>query len=180
MEEKIIGLNGMKIDRMFFDQFEDKIKKDDFIRENILIGNWENVIEYMNSNILDKPEEFYTIEKLRRAAGVDRRLSMREILEKIYGMIPYFKSKDQMLNEEFEKFIIDRKPDDPAHIVAMKYFFKAYTTDSRVRDIIDNKRFTELNVNPNFTMKDYKAIPSNWREIIPDYIKDYITLNQFM
>ncbi|MFH1525991.1 MAG: DEAD/DEAH box helicase family protein [Bacteroidota bacterium] len=180
MEEKIIGLTGMKIDRMFFDQFEDKVKKDDFIRENITIGNWEKVIEYMNENILNKPEEFYTIEKLRRAAGVDRRLTMREILEKIYGMIPYFKTKDKMLDEEFEKFIIDRKPDDPSHIVAMKYFFKAYTSDSKVRDIIDNKRFTELNVNPNFTMKDYKAIPSSWREIIPEYVKDYITLNQFM
>ena len=180
LEEKVVGINGMKIDRMFFDQFEDNVKKDDFIRENILIGNWERVIEYMNENILNKPEEYYTIEKLRRAAGVDRRVSMREILEKIYGMIPYFKSKDQMLNEEFEKFIVDRKPDDPAHIVAMKYFFKAYTTDSRVRDIIDNKRYTELNVNPNFTMKDYKAIPSNWREIIPEYVKDYISLNQFM
>lgn len=180
MEEKIIGLTGMKIDRMFFDQFEDKVKKDDFIRENITIGNWEKVIEYMNENILNKPEEYYTIEKLRRAAGVDRRLTMREILEKIYGMIPYFKTKDKMLDEEFEKFIIDRKPDDPSHIVAMKYFFKAYTSDSKVRDIIDNKRFTELNVNPNFTMKDYKAIPSSWREIIPEYVKDYITLNQFM
>lgn len=180
MEEKIIGITGMKIDRMFFDQFEDKVKKDDFIRENITIGNWEKVIEYMNENILNKPEEFYTIEKLRRAAGVDRRLTMREILEKIYGMIPYFKTKDKMLDEEFEKFIIDRKPDDPSHIVAMKYFFKAYTSDSKVRDIIDNKRFTELNVNPNFTMKDYKAIPSSWREIIPEYVKDYITLNQFM
>ncbi|MCK9425822.1 MAG: DEAD/DEAH box helicase family protein [Ignavibacteriaceae bacterium] len=180
MEETIIGLNGMKIDRMFFDQFGDKVKKDDFIRENIAIGQWEKVIEYMNENILNKPEEFYTIEKLRRASGVDRRISMREILENIYGMIPYFKSKDKLLDEEFEKFIIDRKPDDPSHIVAMKYFFKAYTTDSKVRDIIDNKRYTDLNVNQNFTMKDYKAIPENWREIIPEYIKDYISLNQFM
>ncbi|MFA6598367.1 MAG: DEAD/DEAH box helicase family protein [Ignavibacteriaceae bacterium] len=180
VKETTIGLNGMKIDRMFFDQFEDKVKKDDFIRENIAIGQWEKVIEYMNENILNKPEEFYTIEKLRRAAGVDRRISMREILEKIYGMIPYFKTKDKMLDEEFEKFIIDRKPDDPSHIVAMKYFFKAYTTDGKVREIIDNKRYAELNVNPNFTMKDYKAIPKSWREIIPEYIKDYISLNQFM
>lgn len=180
IKETTIGPYGMKIDRMFFDQFEDKVKKDDFIRENIAIGQWEKVIEYMNENILNKPEEFYTIEKLRRAAGVDRRISMREILEKIYGMIPYFKTKDKMLDEEFEKFIIDRKPEDPSHIVAMKYFFKAYTTDSKVRDIIDNKRYTELNVNPNFTMKDYKAIPKSWREIIPEYIKDYISLNQFM
>ena len=180
MHETIIDLNGMKIDRMFFDQFENKMQKDNFIRENIGIGNWEKVIEYMNDNILNKPEEYYTIEKLRRAAGVDRRITLREILEKIYGMIPYFKSKDEKLNEEFEKFILDRKPNDPAHIVAMKYFFKAYASDSRVRDIIDNKRFNDLYVNPNFTIKDYKAIPDAWRETIPEYIKDYISLNQFM
>lgn len=179
LEETPIGLNGMKIDRMFFDQFEEKMKKDDFIKENIEIGNWEKVIEYMNTNILNKPEEYYTLEKLRRAAGVDRHLSMREILEKIYELIPYFKSKDQLLDEEFEKFVIDKKPDDPSHIVAMKYFFKAYASDSNVREIIDNKQYTDLYVNPNFTVKDFKAIPKEWRELIPEYIKDYVSLNIF-
>jgi len=180
MEEEEIGYNGMKIDRMFFDQFEQKVVQDEFIRENIATGNWDRVIDYMNENIFDKPEEYFTIGKLRKSVGVDRRITIREILEKIYGLIPYFKSKDQLLDEEFEKFIIDRKPDDPAHIVAMKYFFKAYATDSNIRDIIDNKRFTDLNVTPNFSMKDYKAIPPAWRNIIPNYIKDYISLNQFM
>jgi type I restriction enzyme, R subunit len=179
LEETAIGMNGMKIDRMFFDQFEEKMKKDDFLRENIAVGNWEKVIDYMNRNILNKPEEYYTLEKLRRAAGVDRRLSMREILEKIYDLIPFFKTKDQLLDEEFEKFIIDKKPEDPSHIVAMKYFFKAYASDSTVRDIIDNKRYTDLNVNPAFTVKDYKEIPQEWRELIPEYIKDYVSLNQF-
>ena len=42
--------------------------------------------------LFDKPDEFYTLDKLRRAAGVDRRLTLREILEKIFGLIPGFKS----------------------------------------------------------------------------------------
>jgi type I restriction enzyme R subunit len=180
IEEEEIGYNGMKIDRMFFDQFEEKVGKDDFIREHIATGEWDRVIDYMNKNIFDKPQEYFTIGKLRKSVGVDRRITIREILEKIYGLIPYFKSKDQLIDEEFEKFIIDRKPDDPAHIVAMKYFFKAYATDSKIRDIIDNKRFIDLNVTPNFSIKDYKAIPPIWRNIIPNYIKDYISLNQFM
>jgi len=180
IKETQIGLNGMKIDRMFFDQFEERMKQDDFIKENIAVGNWERVIEYMNANVLNKPEEFYTLEKLRRAAGVDRKISLREILEKIYGLIPYFKTKDQLLDEEFEKFIIDKKPEDPAHIVAMKYFFKAYASDSTVREIIDQRRYTDLNVNPNFTIKDFKAIPQEWRELIPEYIKDYVSLNKFL
>ena len=43
----------------------------------------------------------------------------------------------------------------------LKYFFKAYITDNRVRDIIENKRLTELNTNPTFTMQDFKAVPDS-------------------
>ena len=65
---------------------------------------------------MNKPENFYTIEKLRKAAGVDRRISLREIVEKALGLIPDFKSKDELLEEEFEKFILDRKPENPKDI----------------------------------------------------------------
>jgi type I restriction enzyme R subunit len=59
-------------------------------------------------------------------------------------------------------------------------FFKAYLSDGRLRDIIDNGRLTELNTNPGFTMQDFRAVPANWRRRIPEYIKDYVPLNQFM
>ena len=65
-------------------------------------------------------------------------------------------------------------------IVALKYFFKAYATDGRLRELIEQRRFTELNVNPAFTMADFKAVPKEWRERIPEYVKDYVSLNQFM
>jgi type I restriction enzyme R subunit len=54
----------------------------------------------VNREVFDKPAEFYTLDKLRRAAAVDRRLTLREILEKIFGLIPRFKSKDELLEEE--------------------------------------------------------------------------------
>ena len=34
----------------------------------------------MNREVFDKPEEYYTLDKLRKAAAVDRRLTLREIL----------------------------------------------------------------------------------------------------
>jgi len=40
----------------------------------------------------------------------------------------------------------------------MKYYFRAYATDGRLRDIIDSKHFTDLNVNPTFGMGDFKAV----------------------
>jgi len=180
IKEEKIGYEGMKIDRMFFNSFEEKVKENKFVKENIKENNWDKVIEYVIANIMDKPEEYYTIEKLRRAAGIDRRLPLREILEKIFGMIPYFKSKNELLDEEFEKFISDLKPEDSSDIIAMKYFFKAYISNNNIRDIIENKRLTELNVNPTFNMKDFKDVPPEWRTKITEYVKDYVPLNQFM
>jgi type I restriction enzyme R subunit len=180
IQEQQIGLEGMKIDRMFFEKFEERVKDDEFIKANVQEGNWERIVEYVSTHILDKPEEFFTLDKLRKAAGVDRRLSMREIVEKAYGFIQQFKSRDDLLEEEFEKFVADTKPEKPDIIMPLKYFFKAYLTDNRVRDIIENKRLTELNTNPTFTMQDFKAVPAAWRTRVPDYIKDYVSLNQFM
>ena len=41
-----------------------------------------------------QPAELCTLDKLRRAAGVDRRLTLREILEKNFGLIPAFSMAD--------------------------------------------------------------------------------------
>ncbi|MCA9926356.1 MAG: DEAD/DEAH box helicase family protein, partial [Anaerolineales bacterium] len=180
LRETAVGVDGMKIDRMFFEKFEETVTADQFIKENVLEGRWDRVIDYVRDHVLDKPQEYFTEEKLRKAAGVDRRLPLREIIEKAFGFIPQFKSKDELLEEEFAKFVADAKPEEADSILAMKYYFKAYVTDHQVRDIIENRRFTELNTNPTFTMQDFKAVPKQWRARIPEYIKDYISLNQFM
>lgn len=178
-EEKI-GFAGMKIDRMFFDRFEDKVKDDPVIKKHVEQGQWSKVIDYVNSKILNKPNEFFTLDKLRKAAGVDRRIGMQEIIEKAFSVIDRFKSKDELLEDEFDKFVNDYKPDNSKGIMPMKYFFKAYITDNHVRDIIETKHFADLNTNPSFNMKDFKAVPKEWRNTIPEYVKDYVPLNQFM
>ena len=49
-----------------------------------------------------------------------------------------------------------------------------------LRDIIEKGKLTDLNVNPAFSMTDFKAVPKEWRDKIPEYVKDYVSLNQFM
>ena len=174
-----ITAEGMKIDRMFFEKFEDVVRENETIAKAVEAGQWDRVIDYVNHELFDKPEEYYTLDKLRKAAAVDRRLTLREILEKIFGLIPRFKSRDELLEEEFAKFVADCKPEEAAAVPAIKTYFKAYVTSGRVRDIIESKHFTDLATNPFFSSRDFKAVPKKYRALIPEYVKDYVSLNQF-
>ncbi len=179
MRVEQITAEGMKIDRMFFEKFEDAIRADDTVAAAVEAGQWDRVIDYVNREVFDKPEEYYSLDKLRKAAAVDRRLTLREILEKVFGLIPRFKSKDELLEEEFSKFVADRVPSPPSAIPAIKTYFKAYVTSNRVRDIIDSRQFTDLATNPYFTTHDFRAVPQQYRTLVPEYVKDYVSLNQF-
>lgn len=179
MRVEQITTDGMKIDRMFFEKFEDAIRADDTVAAAVEAGQWDRVIDYVNREVFDKPEEYYTLDKLRKAAAVDRRLTLREILEKVFGLIPRFKSKDELLEEEFSKFVADTKPEEAAAIPAIKTYFKAYATSDTVRGIIESGHFTDLATNPFFSTRDFRAVPAKYRTLIPNYIKDYVSLNQF-
>ena len=179
IKEEPIGFEGMKIDRMFFEKFEDTVREDETIAKAVKAGQWDHVIDYVNREVFDKPEEYYSLDKLRKATAVDRRLTLREILEKIFDLIPRFKSKDELLEEEFAKFVADHKPEEAEAIPAIKNYFKAYVTSDQIRHIIESRQFTDLATSPIFSTLDYRAVPEKYRALIPEYVKDYVSLNQF-
>lgn len=174
-----ITAEGMRIDRMFYEKFEDAVRENATIAEAVEAGHWDRVIDYVNRELFDKPAEYYNLDKLRKAAAVDRHLGLREILEKIFGLIPRFKSKDELLEEEFSKFVADYKPQDAEAMPALKNYFKAYATSDQIRRIIETEEYTDLATNPIFSTRDFKAVPKQYRTLIPNYIKDYVPLNQF-
>jgi type I restriction enzyme R subunit len=172
-----VGVEGMKIDRMYFDKFEDVVKEDTQIKEMVQQKDFDAIEQYILSNIFEKPNEYYNINKLRNAMKIDRRLSLREIIEKIFGFIPYFKSKDELLEDEFEKFDSRYLPADEYFSFAKDYF-KSYITDTEFRDIIENKKYALLNTNPNGDV--FRKLPPELRFAIPEYIKDNVSLNKFV
>ena len=116
VKEEAIGLQGMKIDRMYFDRFAETVRADRLITSAVEAGQWDRVIDHVNREVFDKPEEFYTLARLRHAAAVDRRLPLREILEHALGLVPHLKSKDELLEEEFAKFVAEHTPRLPESI----------------------------------------------------------------
>ncbi len=177
MKETDIGAEGMKVDRMLFGNFEEKVKKHKFVLEKVEAGDFEAAEDYIRENIFDKPKEFYNLEKLRKAAHIDRRLTLREIIEKIFNLIPHFKSKNELLEEECNKFISIYKP-AMEFILPIKNFLKAYITDSTVREIVDKKQYAKFATSP--VQADFRALSPQLRKIIPEYVKDYVSLNAYM
>ncbi len=179
--ESYIGPDGMRIDReMYGYNFESRIRSDEYIKTEMEAGNWDQVIHYVKTQIFDKPEEHYTVEKLQEAYKVDRKISVREIIEKVFGIIPKFKSKDELLESEFQKFVSIYPPTGNENISALRLFFKAYVVDNKVKDVIQKKDFQKLYSLPSISMEDYKSVPLKYRKLIPDYVDHYVPREKFV
>ena len=63
-------------------------------------------------------------------------------------------------------------------MAVIRQFFKAYVTDGAVRTIIDSREFGRLADNPKVSLADVRDL-DEWREIILEYVKDYVSLNTF-
>jgi len=175
--ETPIGLKGMKIDRELFGDFAETVKQNEFVAKKVEEGDFKSAEDYIREHVFDKPEKYFDLEKLRKSVEVDRRLTLREILEKIFDLIPYFKSKDELLEDEFDKFVSVHKP-DAEYILPLKNYLKAYITDNTVREIIETKQYANFATNP--IRDDLQELTQELRETIPEYVKDYVPLNTYM
>lgn len=67
---------------------------------------------------------------------------------------------------------------DEEDFTAIKHFFKSYLTDAEFRDIIESRQFGRLETNPN--REAFKKVSLHLRNRIIEYIKDNVSVNQFM
>lgn len=176
--ETPIGTDGMKIDRELFQKTKETLVNDKEISEAVSIDNWNLAVDIVKEKYENKPNLFVNLEKLKKSENLDRRLTWKEVLQRAFGFIHRFKSKDELLEDECDKYISIYKP-DAEHIPYIKNFIKAYATDTNFRNIIDFKKYQELNFYAGFTIEDYKKL-NGYKEGLPEYIKDNIVLNKFM
>jgi len=106
---------------------------------------------------------------------VDRKISLREVIENIFWG-NRIKQKDELLDDEFDKFVSIYKPGD-VDILALKYYFKAYLVDDKVKKIIDTQDYTELYHNPTLSIDDFSKVDARMRAVVPEYINMYVKIN---
>jgi type I restriction enzyme, R subunit len=177
LRETAVGPEGMRVDRMYFQKFEEHIKADAFAAQGVLSGDLEAVIQHVEQNVFNKPEEYYNLDKLRKSLNIDRRVSLREIIEVVFGLKPYFKTKDELLDEEFDKFDSRYMPDEQQFTPA-RNFFKTYVLDPEFRLLVDEGNFAYL-MGSHAGGEYLRNLKIELRNQIVEYIKDYVPLNQF-
>ena len=176
IKEIAIGAEGMKIDRDLYRSFQSVVTDDSTIRKFVENMEFESAENYLEENILDKPEEYFTLQKLEKSLELDRKLSVSELLLHAFGHIDRIKSKNECLEEDFEKLDDELNPSDDNFHDA-KQFFESYAIDPEYREIIDSKKFAQLNVHPSG--QAFKNLPKELREMIPQFIKENVNLERF-
>lgn len=178
--ETKIGLQGMKIDRMFFDKFESKVKEDMTAREQYDQGNYAAAQRYIEDTYLNKPSEYYTWDRLRRATGVDRRVTVKEMLDKVFGAIPAFKSKQELVNDEFDGYLLTCGV-APGDYNEVRRFFETYLRDKEVRRAIEDEKYQLLGTQiPSYTFSDLKKLGQEKMRRVVGYVNDNVNLSRFM
>ena len=74
LREEAVGYEGMRIDRKYFEKFEDRILRDEALKAKVQSGNWHEIETYMEEKHYNQPLEYFTREKLRLALHADRTL----------------------------------------------------------------------------------------------------------
>lgn len=177
---EVVGIEGMKIDRKFYSSFSEKINVDPNIQILIRNQDEEGLIDYLQREIFNKPIEFFTLEKLERALGLKRHLTIREVARNIITGHEEYKTKDEILNDEFDNFVLLNKEDleqCPECIPALREIFIAYLVDSNIREAIKHKQFQVLINSQLYT--SVKKIKSERIKNMPvlEYIPYYVTTN---
>ena len=177
IEEIRLGNQGMRIDRDLYPSFKKDIQNNQTIKEMVENLKFDDAEQYLIDNVLDKPQEFYTLDKLKKSLELDRKLTVSELLLYAFDHIDKIKTRKECIEEEFEKF------DDKFHpseddFYDTKQFFESYILDKDYRDIIDSKRFAELNVHPSG--QAFKNIPQEFREQIPLYVKENVDMERLV
>jgi type I restriction enzyme R subunit len=181
LREETIGLEGMKVDRKLFEKARQELQGDEDIKSAVEKEQWDKAVNMVRDKYEDKPQLFLNLEKIRKSENLDRRISWREFLERIFGFIDKFKDKNELLEEECEKFISIYKPESK-YVLHIKNFMKAYIADEYFRNEINNERIPRTYA--GFSIDEFREIDGlrdgGLGKTIIEYVKDYVPVNQFM
>ena len=140
----MIGPEGMKIDRMYFRGFEERVRLDPEARDATRPGTGRASSTTSRATSSARPKEFFDLGRLRNALRADRKVGLRELLELVFGDIPYLKSREEVADEVFDSFDAEH-PVDEFSFDDARDFARSYLLYPEFRSRVDGRDFASLN-----------------------------------
>ena len=178
-----IGQWGMRIDReMYRDRFahqaNEAVASDAILRDAFDAEDWPAVEERIRRLLFEKPEEFWDLPKLQQIYKTDRAPSLREILGKIFGVIPSIPTREQLADEAYQRFVATQNT-NAVHSRELRTVFVAFLLDPTSRQLLEHGRFPDLRARDPNLHAALSALPAEERDALVHYLKAEVSLKDF-
>jgi type I restriction enzyme R subunit len=183
-EEEFGPDNIMRVDKEAFSKnFEAKAReeaeKSADLSEAVEREDWQRLWNHVTANLFDKPQEFWTFEKLQDAYGIDRRISPEELMRKVFIPGYRLRTRQDLVEEQFERFVSTGTLDG-SHYNEAKQLFSSYLLFDDIRAVMNEKRMGSLATDMRLSMQDLKKLGRASIDATLNYIKDNVPLNKFL
>ena len=178
-----IGLFGMRIDRemyreRFAQQASQAVASDPALRQAYDDEDWPAVEERVRRLLFEKPEEFWNLPKLQEVYRTDRMPSLREILARVFGLIPQIPTRGQLADEAFEKFVATQ-PANAVHTRQLKVVFVAFLLDERSRFLLQEGKFADVRARDASLYGSLTELAAEERTALVSYLQSQVPLKDF-
>ncbi len=162
-----------KADKKNLELFEKFVRSNKEIIEAVENNHWEEIESFIEKNYFRKKD--ITLKNLSGHLKLGRTPTTRELIEKALGYITEFKSKNELIDDHYKKFVSEFNFDKDEYW-KIKNFFEVYSTDNSFREIIRKNKIAELAANNKFNIRDYKDIEKMIPKII-NYCDNNVSIN---
>ncbi|MDO8540089.1 MAG: DEAD/DEAH box helicase family protein [Opitutaceae bacterium] len=174
-----IGADGMKIDReMYRERFAAQARSVPALREAVAAGDWAGAEALFQQVLAGRPEEFWSLPKLRKIFQSDRVPSLREILQFVFGLTPEIARREQLAAEHFERMLATQ-PIDATKIRELRQVFHAYVLDGEVRAMLEGGNFPGLRARDAGLYQSIKAVGAERLRALLHYLATSVPLGEF-
>ena len=179
LKTNAVSDQGMRIDREIFGQaLKEDIQSKTELKNAYEHQDFDTAEEIMRTEVINKPKHHLTLDKVKEALNLDRRVTIRELLDLAFDPGYKPKTKDELLNEEFDKFILTEKI-EPQKYKTAKTLFKAYASSSNIEEYVDNGDYTMLEFSGLFSQSELQDLDEVILNRVPSYIKDYVSTGRY-
>ena len=160
VEDQKIGKWGIRIDReMYRDRFaqqaSEAAEKDPALKEAVETENWPLAEQRIRELLTDRADTEWDITELQKVYQTDRKPTLREILLRVFGVIPAIPTREQLAAEAYERFIATQDA-NATHTRELRTVFTAFLLDPISRQLLELGRFPELRALIRISMPRYQ------------------------